>query len=295
MLDLLSHDEALDLFAESLGRTQRADLTAGERAAAERIVTALDRHTLAIKLAGAYAADVHRDLGALARELEDPQQAMALPADETPHAVQQVFASSLDALPPETRRLFVALAAFATEEFGRQAAVAVGASLGLAQPEAGVNLLVLRALLDPSTDETLPEASDRERLRLHPLLRAYAVTQLATWPDTDRDAASEAIARHYAAYIDASTGARPRPRRAQHRWCAGMGACAGPGCADGRALPGHAIVLEPIVGRVVDIERFIPWGIESAQAIAQATGTAGRSPAYCAAGSSVCEHARETG
>lgn len=47
------------------------------RGTADRIVAALDRHTLAIKLAGASAVDVHRDLGALARELEDPQQAMA--------------------------------------------------------------------------------------------------------------------------------------------------------------------------------------------------------------------------
>ncbi len=271
VLDLLSPDEALDLFAVSLGRKSATELSPGERAAAERIVTALDRHTLAIKLASAYAADVHRDLGALARELEDPQRAMALPQDETPQAVQQVFASSLDALPPETRRLFVALAAFATEEFGRQAALAVGTSLGLAQPESGLNLLVLRALLDASTDESMPEESDRERLRMHPLLRAYATTELTTWPEADRAEVSQAIATYYAAYVGHT------PERALTldelniagalEWAHARGedALVVALCLGMRSFWANR-------GRVAAIERFIPLGVASAQAIAQATG-----------------------
>jgi tetratricopeptide (TPR) repeat protein len=271
VLDLLSPAEALDLFAVSLGRASAAQLSGGERTAAERIVAALDRHTLAIKLAGAYAADVHRDLGALARELEDPERAMALPEDETPQAVQQVFASSLDALPPETRRLFVTLAAFATEEFGRRAALAVGAALGLAQPESGLTLLVLRALLDATTDVGMPEGSDRERLRLHPLLRAYAVTQLATWSEAERYAVSQAIAEHYAASIGPSA---ERALALDELNIAGALEWA-------HAENQDALVVALCLGmrsfwlksgRVAAVERYIPWGVASARAIAQASG-----------------------
>jgi tetratricopeptide (TPR) repeat protein len=272
VLDLLSPDEALDLFAVSLGRASAAQLSGGERTAAERIVMALDRHTLAIKLAGAYAADVHRDLGALARELEDPERAMALPQDETPQAVQQVFASSLDALPPETRRLFVGLATFATEEFGRGAALAVGAPLGLMQPEAGLTLLVLRALLDASTDVGMPEGSDRERLRLHPLLRAYAVTELATWPAAERHAVSQAIAAHYGAYVGQASERALAPDEQNI-----AGALEWAQAQEGQEALVVALCLGmrsfwAYRGRVAAVERYIPWGIASARTIAQATG-----------------------
>lgn len=270
VLGLLSPEEALDLFARSFGRNGTAALTSAESAAAERIVAALDRHTLAIKLAGAYAADVHRDLGALARELEDPEQAMELPQDEAPQAVRRVFASSLEALPAEARRLFIALAAFATEEFGRQAAAAVGESLDLVQPAAGINLLVLRALVDASDDESMPEGSDRERLHLHPLLRAFAVTEFERLPEAERDAASQAVAQSYAGHA---------------------------GHADERALGrdelnitgalewAHLHDQDELVatlcasmqyfwrdrGRLPAIQHYIPWGMDAAERIATAT------------------------
>ena len=69
MLDLLSPEEALDLFAEYYRHGAARDLTDAERIAAERIVTALGQHTLAVKLAAATAADTHRDLDLFATEL----------------------------------------------------------------------------------------------------------------------------------------------------------------------------------------------------------------------------------
>jgi tetratricopeptide (TPR) repeat protein/transcriptional regulator with XRE-family HTH domain len=202
VLDLLHADAALDLFARSLGRGGADDLTDVERAAAERIVAALGRHTLAVKLSAAYAYDAHRDLGALARELEDPARALALPEGEVPEAVRRVFAHSVEELPAAARRLFVALAGFATIEFGRRAALALAAGLDLTAPEASLNLLVLRALLRASTNESMPETGDRERLRLHPLLHAFALAEWVRLPETERHAAQQAIASHYARYIN---------------------------------------------------------------------------------------------
>ncbi|HLY30115.1 MAG TPA: NB-ARC domain-containing protein, partial [Ktedonobacterales bacterium] len=115
-LGLLSSDEALTLFASALGRSEGSSggsmFTPTERAAAQAIVASLGAHTLAVKLAGAYAGSEHRDLSALAREVADPGQGLSLPGDdEAPEAVRRTFELSLDALPEEAQRLFVGLAA----------------------------------------------------------------------------------------------------------------------------------------------------------------------------------------
>ncbi|HEV2238873.1 MAG TPA: NB-ARC domain-containing protein, partial [Ktedonobacterales bacterium] len=126
-LELLRPEEALELFAQSYGKGTTAGLSAAERAAAERITSTLEYHTLAVKLAGSYAAETHRDLGALAGELErDP---LGVPDGETPRGVALALGRSIAALDGDARRLFGALATFATAEFGRQAALALGAAL----------------------------------------------------------------------------------------------------------------------------------------------------------------------
>jgi tetratricopeptide (TPR) repeat protein len=192
-LDLLSSEEALELFAGALGRSGVSALTPAEHTAAEQIVAALGRHTLAVRLAGAYAAAERRDLGALARELSNPTQGLALPGDdETPEAVRRSFALSLDSLSLDARRLFAGLAAFATPECGRQAALALGSALGQAHPETSVHLLVVRALAE----------SDRERLRLHPLVWAVAEGLFRQWPLAEQDAAALAVAQYLATFAE---------------------------------------------------------------------------------------------
>jgi tetratricopeptide (TPR) repeat protein len=84
---------------------------------------------------------------------------------------------------------------------GRQAVIALAAGLGLPAPERAVDLLVRRALLDLATDQTMPEGSDRERLRLHPLLRELAAEHL---DDATQAAAAQAIATFYAGYANAA-------------------------------------------------------------------------------------------
>jgi tetratricopeptide (TPR) repeat protein len=202
-LDLLSAEEGLELFAAALGHGGVSALTPSERTAAEAIAAALGGHTLAIKLAGAFARSERRDLGALARELANPTRGLALPGDdETPEAVRRTFALSLDALPLDARRLFAGLAAFATPECGRQAVLALGQALEQAHAERSLHLLLVRALVEPSHLETLPADSDRERLRLHPLLWALAGDLFRQWSSTEQETAALAVARHLAVYAE---------------------------------------------------------------------------------------------
>jgi hypothetical protein len=197
----LSRDEAAALFIHTLGVGDLAQLTENQRTAVMRIVTALGRHTLAVKLAGAYAADLARDLLTLASELENPQRAIALPAGDAPQLVALVFGESLIAPPSETRRLFAALAAFPTVEFSRNAVLAIGAVAGVAATEASVYLLVLCELVTASTSDRMPEGTDRERLRIHPLLRALAQSEFARWPAREHEAVALAVATYYAEYV----------------------------------------------------------------------------------------------
>ncbi|HEY7984229.1 MAG TPA: NB-ARC domain-containing protein, partial [Ktedonobacterales bacterium] len=201
-LDLLSAAQALDLFARAAGRSA-AELPPAERGAAAEIVALLDRHTLALQLAGVYAAG--RDLNAVAREMKDPSRVLGLPDElDVPDAMRRVFATSYRTLDADARRLFAALAAFATNEFGRQAALALGTGLGLAQPATSLDLLVRRALASASVDETLPETADRERLRLHALLRAFAEGLFATEAAARAGAALATVAAYYADYANAT-------------------------------------------------------------------------------------------
>src|SRR5262249_25407758 len=79
MLALLPLDEALDVFADYWGRGRALDLPSPELDAATTIVTSLGRHTLAVKLAAAQTATLHRPLAAVAAELEaNPNRALLL-------------------------------------------------------------------------------------------------------------------------------------------------------------------------------------------------------------------------
>jgi tetratricopeptide (TPR) repeat protein len=271
MLDLLDEEDTLTLFARSMGLALASELTPEQRAAAERIIAALGRHTLAVKLAGAYAADMRRDLDALAGEMENPQRAIDLPSGETPHALALVFAESANALPEATLRLFAGLAAFGALEFGRKAALALGAELGLPAPEASVYLLVLRALLRASTDDELPDESDRERLRIHPLLRAFAASKLIGWPEDERRNAYRAIAQYYAEYLrgvpNAALAVDEENAIAALEWARSAGE---PDLV--AALCVGMSVFWRMRWHTTASLRYLPWGVEAAEAIAARTG-----------------------
>lgn len=98
-LDLLDADDALLLFAQSYRRADVGALNPDERAAAVRIVTLLDRHTLAVRLAGACAAELGRPLPRVAEEIAS--DLLRVPEGETPRKVEAVLARSVEALRPD--------------------------------------------------------------------------------------------------------------------------------------------------------------------------------------------------
>jgi tetratricopeptide (TPR) repeat protein len=270
LLELLPSEDALELFARSLGYNSAEDLSSKERQAAGRIVAVLDRHTLAVKLAGAYTADLKLDLEVFARNLE--QDPLDVPEGEMPRAMALAFSQSTVALSPDAQRLFAALASFATPAFSRNAALALAKELGLAMPKQSVDLLVLRALVQASVDEGMPIESDRERLRLHPLLRAFAAENFQLWTEEDRDCAYHAVALYYVSYFNRTTDKALSVDEANIigalEWahhhaqdelvatlCAGM----------------QSFWLYRL--RMSASQVFLPWGVAAAQAIAERTGT----------------------
>lgn len=211
-LDLLSVEEATDLFAQIFKQRTADELKPTEYTAIKDIITALDRHTLAVKIAGAYALDYERPLQELAKELKDSQQILDLPDGEILQVLALVFARSTDDLPAEAQHLFTALAAFASAGFGRQAVLALGRSLKLVSPNKAIDMLVRRALVDASVNYDVSQQSDRERLRLHPLVRAFAEYKFAQWQQSERDAAYHTIANYYAQYTSSISHLGPALR-----------------------------------------------------------------------------------
>jgi tetratricopeptide (TPR) repeat protein len=272
----LNPDEALQLFAESLGRelAPSDDPTHDERGTAERIVKALGYHPYAIKLAGSHAAHAGRDLATLAGELENPQHAIELPDGETPGAVALAFEQSTQDLPPGALRLFVALAAFATNAFGRQSALALGSALHLDQAKANLYQLELRSLIEPYALDAMPPGNARERLRLHPLLLAFAAQQFRRWPAEEQHDAYLAVARFFTAYT-ASV-----PTAEQRALAPDVGNIQG--ALEWAQATGQGDLVAYLCQGMKEFWRvrwltkatlrYLPWGIAAAEALAHASG-----------------------
>jgi tetratricopeptide (TPR) repeat protein len=272
VLNLLSLQEAMDLFALSLGRGMSVKLTPREQAAAARIVIALDHHTLSIKLAGTYAANAHRDLEELAREFEeDPHRAIEVPEGASPRAVELVFSRSTERLSSEVQQLFAALSVFRTVEFSRRAALALAKALALTKSQENLDVLVLRGLLDASTRADMPEESDRERLRMHPLLRTFAASRFYQWTEQERIIAHRAIANYYSIYVNKapieSLGVDETNITGSLEWSYDW--------------EEHELVVSLCSGmkrfwnergRTAESLRYLPWGMLAAEAIVKVTG-----------------------
>jgi tetratricopeptide (TPR) repeat protein len=270
-VESLSSDEALELFAVSLGRSGHTELNADERKAALRIVNAVNHHTLAVQLAGAYAHKYKRPLAKLADELENPESAIKLPDQQTPEAVGKVFAQSTKNLAPEALQLFQALGAFATNELGQEAVLALAGGLRLPEPERHVDSLVALALVDKQLNPRMPEDADNERLRLHPLLHAFAKMGFDEWTQERRTIVLDALAEHFAAYVNATSA---QAFAADERNIAGALEWAYKRREDD-------VVARLCLGmctfwrdrwRILAARRYLPSGIEAAERIAAATG-----------------------
>ena len=181
-----------------------------------------------------------------------------------------ILAKSVDTLPAQTQRLFTALAAFATAEFGRFAILSLAQAIGISENEAGQCLAPLvqcDLITTPNIISSMPEDSDRERFWLQPLLRAFAQKRLKTWHPTEQQQIQRAIAAHYASYVNnkkvswGACGYDERNIAGALEWahdqqedeliaelCSGM----------------QRFWLE--CGRTEDALRYLPWGITAAEA-----------------------------
>jgi tetratricopeptide (TPR) repeat protein len=267
---LLPPGEALELFAHASGRVSPDAFAPQEWDAANRIIQALESHTLAIVLAGAYAVHSGRDLEALALELLHPWRAIELPDGQTPSAVATMFDQSIRALPKEAKQVLLACAAFGTTEFSRNATLAVARELSVAHPESCVDLLVSRYLVEAFAITNLPVGSDRERLNLHQLIRGCAEAGFKHWTERRRKRVFAAIARYYASYSksqkDEALSNDEVNIIAAIEWA--------------HAQRHDAIVADLCAGmrtywvdhwHVEAAQQYLPWGMEAAKMVASTT------------------------
>jgi tetratricopeptide (TPR) repeat protein len=274
MLEILSPDEAEDLFAEYFGRGAGLDLTLAEQEQVGRIVRALGYHTLAVKLAAARAQG--RDLEVLAREYEVDRRLGVNLKDGT-EAVHAMLVSSLAALSEPARRLFALLAAFATAEVGRRAILGVAERLELLSPSASLEALTDLRLADAIPNAALSPQADRERVRLHPLVRTYAEEQFETWDEQDRGNAQMAVAVWYAAYTNAMPNGALAPDEENIIGALRVAHAAANAELDRLAaqICGGMAEFWRNTGRTQAGLAYLPWGIEAAERAAERTNDPG--------------------
>lgn len=170
---------------------------------ARAVVHHLAGNSLAIALAGNYAASTGIDIQQVRSSLDN------VLAEETwedfPRGIGAALRLSLRSLPGDARRLLTALAAFATEEFGTQAAEVLAQALGIGHAERALTVLVNWGLLERWDREDLPRSCDWRRLRLHPLLARMLRHELEGWNAQDRERAHHGVASWYAEYAQGQT------------------------------------------------------------------------------------------
>jgi tetratricopeptide (TPR) repeat protein len=270
-LELLPPAQALELFAEYYGRHAAPDLTPPEQTAAARIVAALGYHTLAVKLAATYARKKQRDLANLAREYEsDPRLAQGLKDGD--EAVLVLLDSSYAALPDAGQRLLAALAAFPTADVGRNAILAVAQALQIPAARDGLDAIEDLRLAEPAVEETLTsEDADRERVRLHPLVRAYARTLFDAWEADPRNAARAAAATWYARYANEVPATDIEPDEANITGAFALASALG----DDRLVAAIANGMKTFWrdrSRTDARQAYLPVGLAAAEQVVQADG-----------------------
>ncbi|MFD9692079.1 ATP-binding protein [Kitasatospora sp. NPDC059088] len=185
-LDVLSREEARELFARRLGATTVAE----QPDAVDELIELCARLPLALNIAAARAADhPGTPLGVWARELRDSRARLDLLSAGDSHAdVRLVLSWSYHALAPQAARLFRLLGLHP----GPTISVPAAASLTGRPPTE------TRALLDDLHRAHLITAPEPGRYTFHDLLRAYAAEQAAALePPQGRAGATRRMLDHY--------------------------------------------------------------------------------------------------
>jgi DNA-binding SARP family transcriptional activator/tetratricopeptide (TPR) repeat protein len=185
-LDVLSHDEAVQLLTARIGAAR----TAGQPAAVDDIAALCAHLPLALAVAAARAAARPRfPLIQLAAELRCATGRLdALDADDPAASVRAVFSWSYQQLSPAAARMFRLLGLHPGPDIGINAAASLAAA---SMPEA-------RRLLHELARDCLITEHAPARYAFHDLLRAYAADQARKYDSqADRDAAADRILDHY--------------------------------------------------------------------------------------------------
>jgi tetratricopeptide (TPR) repeat protein/transcriptional regulator with XRE-family HTH domain len=186
ILDVLSHDEAVQLLAARLGAARAA----AEPAAAGQIARLCAYLPLALVVAAARAAARPAfPLAAVASELADSVGRLdALDAGEPGSSVRAVFSWSYQQLSDESARMFRLLGLHPGPDISVPAAASLSGSA-----EAGVHRLLRELARAHLTAEHVPG-----RYAFHDLLRAYAAEQAShTDSQANRAAAIGRVLDHY--------------------------------------------------------------------------------------------------
>lgn len=199
-LKALPLHEAMEVLSRAFGGKSVTELSSIEYDEVKKIVRCLDCHTFAVKLAGSHANDTGRELHALAEELKNLQYVVVLPDGENAKAVAKIFTRSLEKLPLDARRLFIALSGFSSLDMGRKSIIDLARSLTIREPEMVIDLLIRRSLLDPYNALSKNLMGDLERIRLHPLLSTIISLEFSKWTKEESDLIFSAICQYYLKY-----------------------------------------------------------------------------------------------
>lgn len=206
----LEASDARTLFLRRLHEIDKTRSTTADETVLPQLLERLGGLPLAIELTAAYTALQGLPLQRVLQEIEhDNLQSEALQDGHlrqwSHRALQSRFDRSWQQLSLAQQRLFAGLALLEGPSFPRQAALAVAEA---AVQEDGVDdpsvtpAGTLAALINYALVELLPG----ERYRLHPLLRAYAESQLTRLPLKQPERLGEAMFAFWLAYAQAHPG-----------------------------------------------------------------------------------------
>lgn len=212
-------DHALEFLANYAGLPSASDFGDGLKYAVE-IVDALERHTFALQLIGAYMRNQLNILEGVAKDVKKLKDGVVTTGVEMVlRPVWVAMTKVVNDLPNESRTLLYAfVSAFGGTEAGRRATIAIGEALDLKEVNIAIQGLVQDQLMQSFETPTMPEHSDHQRLRIHTLLRVYLTKRLSdldweTYGATARDALATFYAVKYIKWYDD----RPDPERVTQR------------------------------------------------------------------------------
>ncbi|GEM_PF-2016359 len=201
--------DACALFVQRLHQTDQGRPTPADELDVPRLLALMGGLPLVIELTAAYAGVMGFSLEAVRQEIEADGLGIDAFQDYTPQAAQRALrlccARAWQKLTPRQQRLFASLALLTGGSFPRRAALALAQATpeegdppaGHAGPAKELAVLIAYALVEP-----LPG----ERLRLHPLLRAYAAERLARMPGAQQERLGKVMLTYWSAFAEAHPG-----------------------------------------------------------------------------------------